>query len=253
MNTNRVGNSGANKSMMNKMKSSSNRYILFLILILILAIFLWYYYSRERSDINSKLNPVLISKEIMPTNSSLSTGTPLTIPSDHPYGIQYTYNFWINVHDLDYNYGKKKNVFYNAVNSYSPNNSPNSDHNPFVYIAENTNALMIDIKTQDGNTIFGIQNFPIMRWVFVSIVLNNRSLDVYIDGKLERSFILPNLPAMPTSSYVFKIGKQTNTDTFSGKINRLQYFSKALGPNEIYDIYLQGPTTSSIFQTSFFS
>ena len=217
---------------------SSTGYIVVMVIILIAAILIWYYYTKKRTLANTQFNPVLISQPIMMTDSKLQS-MQLDIPAEHPYGLQYTYSYWINVHDLDYNYGRRKNVFFNGT-AATPSGG---DNNPYVYIAENTNTLMIQI----GTSIFGIQNFPMMRWVHVGMVLNNRSMDVYIDGKLERSFILAAIPTLTTSSNTFIVGNGTNVDTFSGKISRLQYFSKALGPTDVYDLYLQGPLPAAIF------
>jgi hypothetical protein len=84
-----------------------------------------------------------------------------------------------------------------------------------------------------------IENIPLQRWVQVSVVLWNRTLDVYINGKLVRSCILPGVPVQDKKDlqHIY-VGGQ---NTFNGYISRLKYFNRAITAKEVMDLYEKGP------------
>jgi len=80
-----------------------------------------------------------------------------------------------------------------------------------------------------------IVDIPLQRWVHVGIVLWNRSLDVYLNGKLARSCALKGIPNINDGNlYV------TQNGGYKGDMATLRYFSRSLNASEIYDIYKQG-------------
>lgn len=85
-----------------------------------------------------------------------------------------------------------------------------------------------------------INNFPLQRWVNLIVSLNNRTMDVYLNGKLVRTCILP-APANidPTAPVVL-----TPDGGFMGWTSNAQYFANALNPQEAYNIYAGGPRCS---------
>jgi hypothetical protein len=80
-----------------------------------------------------------------------------------------------------------------------------------------------------------IVDIPLQRWVHIGIVLWNRSLDVYLNGKLARSCALKGIPNINDGNlYV------TQNGGYKGDMATLRYFSRALNASEVYDIYKQG-------------
>ena len=86
-----------------------------------------------------------------------------------------------------------------------------------------------------------LENIPLQSWVNVIMTLNNRSLDLYMDGKLVRTCVLPGVPmAAP--------GRDLNVTPdggFYGFISNLQYINRAINPREAWAIYKEGPGGSS--------
>lgn len=81
------------------------------------------------------------------------------------------------------------------------------------------------------------------RWILVTCVVNSRTLDVYIDGKLARSCVY-------SQPYTIQPGT-TQTATFGLGVNTMKgFFSSpkvanyAMSPNEIWSLYMAGPSTS---------
>ncbi len=84
-----------------------------------------------------------------------------------------------------------------------------------------------------------IQDIDLQRWINITISVNGRIVDVYYDGKLTRSCVLPDLPqASDSGSQFVQIG---NKGGFGGKISGIQFFAYPLTPDRIYSIYQAGP------------
>ena len=75
----------------------------------------------------------------------------------------------------------------------------------------------------------------------VTVVLWNRTLDVYINGFLTRSVVLPGAPLFDSSELnrIF-IGGNTH-QTFGGYFSRIKYFDKAITADRVMDLYKNGP------------
>jgi hypothetical protein len=82
-----------------------------------------------------------------------------------------------------------------------------------------------------------INNFPLQRWVSLVVSLNNRTLDLYLNGKLVRTCILPATAVIDSNASV----ALTPDGGFKGWTSNTQYFSKALNPHEVFNIYSTGP------------
>ena len=82
-----------------------------------------------------------------------------------------------------------------------------------------------------------INNFPLQRWVNLIVSLNNRTLDVYLNGKLVRTCILPAPAKINPDAPVLL----TPDGGFKGWTSNTQYFPQGLNPQEAYNIYAAGP------------
>ena len=108
------------------------------------------------------------------------------------------------------------------------------------------NNLNINISsTSPGNKTNNndctIRNFPLQRWTHLVVSLNNRTLDVYLDGKLVRTCILPGV-AKPIGESDIQI---TPGGGFAGWTSRLKYWAQPLNPQEAFNVYKEGPGGSS--------
>ena len=81
-----------------------------------------------------------------------------------------------------------------------------------------------------------IRNFPIQKWSNLIISLNGRTMDIYLDGKLVRTCILPGVAINNPDADV----SITPDGGFAGWTSNLQYFANTLNPQEAYNIYKKG-------------
>ena len=89
-----------------------------------------------------------------------------------------------------------------------------------------------------------------MTWVHITYVLNNRTVDIYLNGKLERSCALRGIPIIKNDPLYITSGSPN--PGFYGKIGKTVYFTKPLLPNDVANLYQQGPLGSSQYQIQFF-
>jgi hypothetical protein len=78
----------------------------------------------------------------------------------------------------------------------------------------------------------------LQRWVCFGIVLNGRTVDVYLDGKLARSCVLPSFYTVNATGVNMKILQYGG---FDGFLSNLYVHSVALNPEQMYRIYMNGP------------
>jgi len=90
-----------------------------------------------------------------------------------------------------------------------------------------------------SNVSFDIDSIDIQRWVNITTVITGTTVDVYMDGKLARSSILPNLFTVDTGD------KPTMTlgtvNGFNGIIGKTRAANIAYSPDRVYNYYQQGP------------
>jgi hypothetical protein len=110
--------------------------------------------------------------------------------------------------------------------------SPESD---FFYKNNLMDPKFFDEFELDQNTPCDIIDLPLQRWNHICIVLWNKSLDVYLNGKLRRSCALSGIPKFNGEDiYLFQNGG------FDGELINLRYFNHAKNAAQVYDIYKSG-------------
>uniref|UniRef100_A0A6C0AML0 Lectin/glucanase superfamily protein n=1 Tax=viral metagenome TaxID=1070528 RepID=A0A6C0AML0_9ZZZZ len=118
-----------------------------------------------------------------------------------------------------------------------------------VRVSDNvTNSIKItDIPTivngtstySDSNMqMCDIESVDIQRWVCVTVVMMGKTVDVYIDGKLSRSSVLPGLFAADGNTPTLTLG---SPDGFGGLIGMTRAANVAYTPDRVYTNYQEGP------------
>ncbi len=78
--------------------------------------------------------------------------------------------------------------------------------------------------------------FPLQKWVHVVISQYNQVLDIYVDGKLSSSCVLPGFPDIIQDDLVI-----APEDGFSGKITKVVYLNSSVSADDVYSMYADGP------------
>jgi hypothetical protein len=157
-------------------------------------------------------------------------------------GLEFTWSTWIFIDNLQTNAGIYKHVFSKGNSNLNQNGMIQPNNAPGVYIAPNTNALVVVMNTYNViNEEIVIPDIPINKWFNVIIRCENTTLDVYINGTIARSVNLVGVPKQNYGDvYVAMNGG------FDGYISNLWYYNYALGTSDIQHIVNKGPNTKMI-------
>jgi hypothetical protein len=184
--------------------------------------------------------------------SSLATNGSNTAASNFGYSI------WFYVNDWNYRYGHPKVIFGRMGSSSGPGGGSvggmsGLDPCPAVVLGPIANNISISLgcfpgqddrpSTSGGSTVVhtcSVANVPIQKWVNLTISVFGRSLDVYLNGKLVRTCLLPGVASVSHLAPIFV----TPNGGFAGWTSKLQYYPDALNPQQAWNIYKQGYKTS---------
>lgn len=164
-------------------------------------------------------------------------------------GIEFSWSLWLKVDNLSNpGSGTGSNVTYQHIfskggnGSFEKNGVMSVNNAPGLYLRSDTNSLHIvmdSVVSNDTNTTLDIDNIPLGKWFHVLIRMQNKVLDVYINGTIASRLIMQNVPKQNYDNiYVCKNGG------FNGSLSNLQYYAKALNALDLNNIIIAGPNTS---------
>lgn len=148
----------------------------------------------------------------------------------------YTYSIWLYINDWNYRYGESKVIFGRLDSNNEP--APSMTLDP---INNNLNVSLAVYSPSDTVShakihTCSLENVPLQRWTNVIMSLNSRALDIYMDGKLVRTCVLPGLPKPNPSSDL----QLTPSGGFSGNTSGFVYLPNAINPTQAYNLYKGG-------------
>ena len=188
------------------------------------------------------------------TLSGLSSGTAMTTiassslakSSSGNNSSNFAYSVWFYVNDWNYRYGEPKVIFGRMGDSSGTDKQPC----PSVTMGPISNNLDIALSiypgvdsvsntTGEGNSAIhhcSVANVPIQKWVNLLISVYGRTLDVYLDGKLVKTCVLPGVAKINNDANVYV----TPNGGFSGWTAKFQYYPNSIDPQTAWNIYQQG-------------
>ena len=91
--------------------------------------------------------------------------------------------------------------------------------------------------TSGGSNTVKLDNLPLQRWTCINVSVFNQNVDLYVDGKLKTSKLLPK-PPTPVNTVPMILGPNGG---FDGYLSRIKFSNKTLNPTDIYERYSEGP------------
>jgi hypothetical protein len=191
----------------------------------------------------------------------------LASPSSAGSTSNYTYSIWFYIDDWNIKYGEPK-VIFGRMASEIDTKQPC----PLVTLAPLENNIIVSLAIYPGmdtapssdsdsvsatsaattdttNTTTAVNihrcmvaNVPIQKWVNLLISTYGRSLDIYIDGKLVRTCVLPGVAKIETSTPVYI----TPNGGFSGWTSKFQFWPESCDPQKAWNIYKAGYGASAL-------
>ena len=155
----------------------------------------------------------------------------------------YSFSIWMYIENWGHGYGRRKMVMTRG----------NGDVK--VYLAPELNNLVFETNlAQNAGDTSGppvasctLENIPLQTWTNVVIVVQDRAVSMYLDGKLVRSCLFDGVP-QPVVGSDFHI---TPGGGFQGYTAGATFYSRAIGPAEAYGIYKSGYGGGSIWDSVF--
>jgi hypothetical protein len=191
------------------------------------------------------------------TASTITSSTLATNGSDIP-SSNFAYSVWFYVNDWNYRYGEPK-VIFGRMGALSNDGSGSIegvngiDPCPAVILGAIENNIQISLgcfpgvdeepTTPGGNTIVhtcSVSNVPIQKWVNLVVSVYGRTMDIYIDGKLVRTCLLPGVASVNNNANIYV----TPAGGFDGWTSKLEYYPNSLNPQEVWNIYTKGYSNS---------
>lgn len=154
-----------------------------LALLAVAAAVLWFYFNTTTGAGDAK--EVVIVKGSQAGDLERTVRPSLPVSFNQPEGLTYSYTGWVLVKDFGKGYGKQRRIFSN-------------DDSPALYIDSTSNSFVVSVKTFGTTETILIPNLPAMKWIHVAIVVDQQSVDVYINGTLRQHHTLSQLPKQTT-------------------------------------------------------
>lgn len=162
-------------------------------------------------------------------------------------GADYGIQFWMYVSGWDYRFGQNKEVLKRVAS-----NSP-SIVGPRIFMSPNDNTLNVQMSlyptdqkagsaepgisgTGDSFTC-SVENIPLQSWFAVSVTVFQRNLDIYINGRLVKSCVLPGIPKPALGDVIL-----CDDGGFAGSICNVNGYSEMITPDNAKTFHGKGTT-----------
>jgi hypothetical protein len=125
----------------------------------------------------------------------------------------------------------------NDVNSATPSIAP-SDSLSVATKNATFGILQTDSGLLDSSPLCDLPEIDLQRWVCITVAANAKTVDVYLDGKLARSCVLPSFFKVDAGGYSASLLAYGG---FGGQIANTNMYDAALNPEQVYQTYMAGP------------
>ncbi len=206
-------------------------------------------------------------------DANVDPSKPLIITSDKlPIlyeGGEFTVSTWIYITNWSYRSGFNKSILsiggpnFDTLRVYLGGNKPKlhirlqTREKGGVIQSVPSNPQQVPSESLDKatiNSVFGIKQtdsglldssplcdlpeIELQRWMNITIAVNGKTVDVYMDGKLARSCILPSFYKVDSGGYSATL---LSYGGFGGQISTTTMYDGALNPETVYKNYIAGP------------
>ena len=252
--------------------------IIFLILLIIWILGKMFFTTNIIYDIMCDASTQASSDSLAETGSLFETNANVISNFQDNGTTNFMLSVWFYIDDWENSISKEKNILFMANNGGAETVFTSTDQigisqklckssstsvykNLNIALDDYNNNLLIDIETMPQSssdatdasycyTRYLIKNISVQKWNCLTISVDTKILDVYLDGKLRNSFILPNiynsnnttLSSSTKKIYLGYIGSKSIG--FEGYITRVRFEPNSINPQEAYNIYKEGINSS---------
>ena len=252
--------------------------IIFLILLIIWISGKMFFTTNIVYDIMCNASTQASSDSLAETGSLFNANANVISDFQDNGTTNFMLSVWFYIDDWENSISKEKNILFMANDGGAEtvfsstdqigisqkvckSSSTSSYKNLSIALDDYNNNLLIDIETMPQSsydatdasycyTRYLIKNISVQKWNCLTISIDTKILDVYLDGKLRNSFILPNIYSSNNNTissskkkmYLGYIGNKSIG--FEGYITRVRFEPNSINPQEAYNIYKEGINSS---------
>ena len=178
-------------------------------------------------------------------SGTMRTRIPASKLANSNHSSNYAYSIWYYADDWNYRYGEHKTLI-------DREGERQSGPCPKIYLGAHENDVYVEIATYPAHSqgshehgpphgkhnkhVSVVRNFPLQKWVNLTISVYGRTLDIYLNGKLVQSDVL-NGVVRPCDEAPLTV---TGDGGFKGWTSYLRYWPHALNPQQAYNVYRDG-------------
>jgi hypothetical protein len=179
------------------------------------------------------------SRRVISQDPSKSGAITIYRSNNEETGMEFTWNVWLKVDGVGAD-DKKDHIFSKGGNGVANPDGYMRHNAPGLYLDASSNQLIFKMAEYGSSETVKIPNIPMKRWFNVSIRLENKILDIYINGTVAKRVVFDSVP------------KQNYDDIFvcynggfQGSLSNLRYYDRALNVFQINNIVMAGPSLKS--------
>jgi hypothetical protein len=235
------------------------------------------YYLYQFLFSSNGLDGAQVLNSIVPASPGTAMITPASELPAFYEGGEYTVNAWIYINDYSLNHGQNKHVLELGGDNFSTllvylgpyknslqvriHTAENTSSSQPAVVSGPSDSTSSDILTADmvkakfsgvinDSTLYNptrpcdIPSVDMQKWIQITVALNNKICDVYVDGKLARSCILQSFFKVDKNNLKLSI---TGYKGFGGFVSNVSSYNYALNPEQVWRMYMAGPGTQYTF------
>jgi hypothetical protein len=206
------------------------------------------------------------------TNAQTDAAKPIIIPASGLPGLyeggEFSVSMWVYVQNWSYRMGRNKHILsiggntFDTIRVYLGGNKPQlrvrlhtktqgqvpSSETMSTQVPTDSlekpnrettfSQLETDSGMLDSSPLCDLPEIDLQRWVYVTISVNGKTIDVYLDGKLARSCVLPTFYKVDSGGYSATL---LGYGGYGGYISGVQMYNYAVSPDQVYHQYMAGP------------
>lgn len=179
---------------------------------------------------------------VIPQDPSNKVSVPIYRSNNQSTGIEFSYSIWLLLSDNNNTGIQYQNIFNKGDSFYGPDGISTVNNGPGLYLKSlqnNENSLHLIMDTVDPSqphSVIDIKSLPFSKWFNITIRLENKILDVYVNGTISNR---QNIQFVPKQNY--NDVNICQNGGFKGQLSNLRYFNYALSAFQINNIVMKGP------------
>ena len=163
----------------------------------------------------------VIQGSIVDGKSGIDSNIELPASLNQDKGLTFAYSCWVRIDNFAYQPGKPKVIFTKGPTDLS-------SMCPALMIDGNTNSLLVKLDTFGATEVVAIPNIPAKKWMHIAIVVDQKAMDIYVNGILHTHHSIAQVPRQNSGTV------HTGVDSgFEGKLAGLTYYNYFLKPTDI--------------------